>query len=120
MGRTCNIFKLLCEILKHRPIGALQKKWSSLPISFRFYSFRPEILVFSKKKTSSPEISLLIFTLDTKTKVFSKKKGLRVGSASNFSNFIPNRHHFLIKLKNIYLIAQNFVMQSQQIWSCNA
>ena len=86
------------------PIKMISKKKSLLSITFNFYTFRPEILVFSKKKGNR-----LKSFLDFRPKIvaFPQKKIFtsdrdsnypNLGLASNFSNFILNRYHLpLIK-----------------------
>ena len=71
-------------------IMVFSKKTSSLEISLRFLTFGPKIIVFSKKRRKK------------------NRKGLHLGSASNFSNFVPKPWCSLLSYK-IKVIMQKFV-----------
>ena len=68
--------------------SVLQNKKSSLEINVRFLTFRPKIIVFSKKK------------------------GFYLGSASDFSNSVPKPWCSLLS-KKIKVITQNFVAHAK-------
>ena len=90
-----------------------KKKRSSLPINRKFHTFRFEILVSSKKKRSSPQsiAGFCNFCPDFVVIPEKNKKFFRLGSASYFSNFIPNQYHFSLN-KKIYT-------SSRKSLSCN-